>query len=79
MTLQNLKAEAARRGLTLSEVFQEAAHLSLSRGRDMSMLTETDDPIDLTEDVIVGRTILNRLKFELDGKLAELFPSDAIK
>ena len=41
-TLRNLKAEAARRGLTLAEVFQEAAHLWLSRGQQTSMLTETD-------------------------------------
>ena len=41
-TLRNLKAEAARRGLTLAEVFQEAAHLWLSRGQETSMLTETD-------------------------------------
>jgi hypothetical protein len=41
-TLRNLKADAARRGLTLAEVFQEAAHLWLSRGQETSMLTETD-------------------------------------
>jgi hypothetical protein len=41
-TLRNLKAEAARRGLTLAEVFQEAAHLWLSRAQQTSMLTETD-------------------------------------
>lgn len=41
-TLRNLKAEAARRGLTLAEVFQEAAHLWLSRGQETSMLTETE-------------------------------------
>lgn len=32
------------------------------------------DPIDLSEDVIVGRTILNRL--ELDGRLTKLSVSD---
>jgi hypothetical protein len=37
------------------------------------------DPIDLSEDVIVGRAILNRLTVELNGKLAKLFPSDIIK
>lgn len=41
-TLRNLKAEAVRRGLTLAEVFQEAAHLWLSRGQETSMMTETD-------------------------------------
>ena len=34
------------------------------------------DPIDLTEDVIMGRAILNRLKLELNGKLAKLFLRD---
>jgi len=37
------------------------------------------DPIDLSEDVIVGRAILNRLKLLLNGKLAKLLPSDIIK
>jgi predicted aspartyl protease len=37
------------------------------------------DPIDLSEDVIVGRAILNRLKLELNGKLAKMFPPDIIK
>ena len=32
------------------------------------------DPIDLSDDVIVGRAILNRLKLELNGKLLKLFP-----
>jgi hypothetical protein len=36
------------------------------------------DPIDLSEDVIVGRAILNRLKLELNGKLLKLFPWDII-
>lgn len=40
-TLRDLKAEAARRGLTLGEVFQEAANLWLSRGEETLMLTET--------------------------------------
>jgi len=30
------------------------------------------EPIDLSEDVIVGRAILNQLKLELDGKLIKL-------
>jgi hypothetical protein len=34
------------------------------------------DPIDLSEDVITGRAILNRLKLELNGKLAKLFLRD---
>jgi hypothetical protein len=40
-TLRDLKAEAARRGLTLAEVFQEAANLWLSRREEPPMLTET--------------------------------------
>ena len=37
------------------------------------------DPINLAEDVIVGRTILNRLKLELDGKLTKLSASEKIR
>jgi hypothetical protein len=33
------------------------------------------DPIDLSEDVIVGRAILNRLRLELDGSLTKLLAS----
>lgn len=40
-TLRDLKAEAARRGLTLAEVFQEAANLWLSRREETLMQTET--------------------------------------
>lgn len=29
------------------------------------------DPVDLSEDVIVGRAILNRIRLELDGKVAK--------
>jgi len=32
------------------------------------------DPADLSEDVIVGRAILNQIRLELDGKVAKLFP-----
>ena len=39
-TLRDLKAEAARRGLTLAEVFREAANLWLSSGEETLMLTE---------------------------------------
>jgi len=41
-TLRNLKAEAARRGLTLAEVFQEAANLWLNRQQEKSASTEAD-------------------------------------
>ncbi|WP_455363278.1 hypothetical protein [[Eubacterium] cellulosolvens] len=40
-TLRDLKAEAARRGLTLAEVFQEAANLWLTRQEETPVLTET--------------------------------------
>jgi hypothetical protein len=31
------------------------------------------DPIDLSEDVIIGRAILNRLRLQLNGQVAKLF------
>jgi hypothetical protein len=34
------------------------------------------DPIDLSEDVIVGRAILNRLRLELDGSVVKLSVPD---
>jgi hypothetical protein len=41
-TLRDLKAEAARRGLTLGEVFREAANLWLTRRQETPVLTEAD-------------------------------------
>ena len=41
-TLRDLKAEAARRGLTLAEVFQEAVSLWLTKRQETPVLTETD-------------------------------------
>jgi hypothetical protein len=41
-TLRDLKAEAARQGLTLGEVFEEAVNLWLTRRRETPVLTETD-------------------------------------
>jgi hypothetical protein len=41
-TLRDLKAEAARQGLTLGEVFKEAANLWLTRRQETPVLTETD-------------------------------------
>lgn len=41
-TLRELKAEAARRGLTLAEVFEEAANVWLSRNEQALAMTETD-------------------------------------
>ena len=40
--LRSLKAEAARRGLTLAEVFQEAANLWLSKQQEKPVSTEAD-------------------------------------
>jgi len=34
------------------------------------------EPVDLSEDVIVGRGILNRLRFELNGKITKLLLVD---
>jgi hypothetical protein len=42
-TLRDLKAEAARQGLTLGEVFKEAANLWLTRRQETPVLTETDN------------------------------------
>jgi hypothetical protein len=42
-TLRDLKAEAARQGLTLGEVFKEAANLWLARRHETPVLTETDN------------------------------------
>jgi hypothetical protein len=41
-TLRDLKAEAVRRGLTLGEVFKEAANLWLARRQETPTLTEMD-------------------------------------
>jgi hypothetical protein len=41
-TLRDLKAEAARRGLTLGEVFKEAVNLWLTRRQETPVLTEAD-------------------------------------
>jgi len=41
-TVRNLKAEAARRGLTLAEVFQEAANLWLNREQERPASTDAD-------------------------------------
>jgi hypothetical protein len=41
-TLRDLKAEAARRGLTLAEVFQESVSLWLTKRQETPVLTETD-------------------------------------
>jgi len=41
-TLRDLKAEAARRGLTLGEVFREAVNLWLTRRQETPLLTEAD-------------------------------------
>lgn len=35
------------------------------------------NPIDLSDDVVVGRAILNRLRLEMDGRLTRLLASDA--
>lgn len=41
-TLRELKAQAARRGLTLAQVFEEAASAWLSRNDQAAAVTETD-------------------------------------
>ena len=48
-TLRDLKAEAARRGLTLAEVFKEAVNLWLARQQETPVLTEADQNNDFYE------------------------------
>jgi hypothetical protein len=48
-TLRELKAEAARRGLTLAEVFREAVNLWLNRRGETTVLTEADQNNDFYE------------------------------
>jgi len=59
------------------EVFDVECHIVDQDSKPVLPLGEVEvfcpvDPIDLTEDVIVGRAILNRLSLQLDGKLTKL-------
>ena len=70
-TLQALGHEVA------CEVFKVECHLADDNLRPALNLQEVDvytptDVDDLSEDVIVGRTILNRLKLHLNGKFLQV-------
>ena len=63
------------------EVFNVECHIVDQHSKPIFPLGTVEvfcpvDPIDLSEDVIVGRAILNRFRLELNGKLAKLFLSD---
>lgn len=59
------------------EIFPVECHLVNQDSKPVFSLGRVEaycpvEPIDLSEDVIVGRAILNQLKLELDGKLIKL-------
>jgi predicted aspartyl protease len=69
-------------GHTVScEIFEVECHIVDQSSKPILPLGKVGvfcpvDPADLSEDVIVGRSILNRLRLELDGKLAKLYLAD---
>ena len=68
--------QAAGREVTC-EVFSVESHIVDQNSKPVLPLGIVDaycpiDPIDLSEDVIVGRAILNRIRLELNGKLTKL-------
>ncbi|WP_455363279.1 hypothetical protein [[Eubacterium] cellulosolvens] len=59
------------------EVFDVECHIVDKDSKPILPLGRVDvycpvDPIDLSEDVIVGRAILNRLRLEVNGKLTKV-------
>lgn len=66
-------------GHTVScEVFDVECHIIDQSSEPVLRLGRVEvycpvDPIDLSEDAIVGRAILNRIRVELDGRLTKLF------
>jgi len=69
-------------GHTVScEIFDVECHIVGQDSKPVLPLGEVEvfcpvDPIDLSEDVVVGRAILNRLRLEMDGRLTRLFALD---
>jgi predicted aspartyl protease len=62
------------------EVFDVECHITDHTSKPVIPLGKVEaycpvDPIDLSEDVIVGRAILNRFTFELNGRVATLHVS----
>jgi len=63
------------------EVFDVECHITDEDSKPVVSLGRVEaycpvDPADLSEDVIVGRAILNQLRLNLDGKIVKLFHSD---
>ena len=63
------------------EVFSVECHILGGQSKPVLSLGLVDvycpvDPIDISEDVIVGRAILNRMRLELNGKLTTLILSN---
>lgn len=61
------------------EVFDIECHVTDQASKPILSLGVVEaycpvDPVDLSEDVIVGRLILNRLSLNLNGRIAELLP-----
>jgi len=59
------------------EIFEVECHIVDQSSKPILPLGKVqvfcpEDPVDLSEDVIVGRAILNQLRLELDGKVAKL-------
>jgi predicted aspartyl protease len=59
------------------EVFDVECHITDHNSKPLVPLGKVEaycpvDPIDLSEDVIIGRTILNRITFELNGRVTTL-------
>jgi predicted aspartyl protease len=68
--------QAAGHDLTC-EVFEVECHLADAMAKPVLPLGKVEvycpvDPNDLSEDVIIGRAILNRLTLELNGSMATL-------
>lgn len=60
------------------EIFDVECHIIDQHSKPLLRLGRIEaycpvDPIDLSEDVIVGRAMLNRLRLELNGKTTRLF------
>jgi len=65
----------------ICEVFGVECHIVDPNSKPILPLGKVDaycpvDPVDLSDDVIVGRAILNRVRLELDGRIAKLSVSD---
>jgi len=74
-TLRELKAEAARRGLTLAQVFEEAVNTWLNQNREAYAITETDRNNDFYESNIAELEAQHRGKYILvaHGRLVGVY------